>query len=239
MLYIYAYENKINGKMYVGQTVNIKARDRSHIKSSTATGFNGALKKYGRDKFDLFVIDIVDTDEQANEIEIFWIAEMRKFLGRSNVYNLTDGGQGVRGAKRSEESKKKLSEMRMGENNPFFGKTHTEESLEKMRIARENLSPEVKAKIAASMLRGEDHPNFGKTTPDDVKEKISNSLIGVGLGKVLSEETKKKMSISTSGEKNPMFGKTFSDDHIAKLSVSHGGERNANAKLKNEDVIKI
>src|ERR1019366_2288487 len=188
MLYIYAYENKINGKMYVGQTVNIKARDRSHIKSSTATGFDGALKKYGRDKFNLFVIDIVDTDEQANEIEIFWIAEMRKFLGRSNVYNLTDGGQGTRGVKHSEESKKHLSDIRTGEKNPFYGKKHTEESKLKIKESLENLAPEVKERIAAAGPKGETHPMFGKSHSIETKAKISKSLIGVAVGRILSEE---------------------------------------------------
>jgi hypothetical protein len=43
-------------------------------------------------------------------------------------------------------------------------------------------------------------------------------------GKILSEETKKKMSDSQSGEKNHNFGKEFSKDHIQKLSKSHMGK---------------
>lgn len=44
--------------------------------------------------------------------------------------------------KHTEETKRKLSEMRKGKKNPFYGKTHTEEAKRKMALAtrRRNLS---------------------------------------------------------------------------------------------------
>ena len=45
-------------------------------------------------------------------------------------------------------------------------------------------------------------------------------------GKSLSEDHKKKIGISTSGEKNPFYGKTHTDETKKKLSKSQSGEKN-------------
>lgn len=62
----------------------------------------------------------------------------------------------------SEETKEKIRKKRIGSNNPFYGKKHTPEHMEKLRtiLLHDNPSkrPEVKAKIAAkSKERGTDH----------------------------------------------------------------------------------
>ncbi len=50
---------------------------------------------------------------------------------------------------------------------------------------------------------------------------------GDGLsGHKHSEETKKKMSESRSGSKNPNFGKKFSEEHKKKLSEAKKGDKN-------------
>ena len=51
----------------------------------------------------------------------------RKDLGTGILRNLTNGGDGASGAVRSEETKKKDSESKIGEKNPMFGVPHTEE----------------------------------------------------------------------------------------------------------------
>ena len=61
-------------------------------------------------------------------------------LGLGTLSNLTDGGQGVLGVIKTEEAKQKYRNSVLGskrpqmsgENNPFYGKTHTKETLEKM-----------------------------------------------------------------------------------------------------------
>ena len=59
MLYIYKFTNKINGKIYIGQTNDIEQRKRGH--KSTAfnekshdyhCAFHNAIRKYGLDNFD-------------------------------------------------------------------------------------------------------------------------------------------------------------------------------------------
>lgn len=62
-----------------------------------------------------------------------------------------------KGKKLSEETKNKLSEMRKGEQNPFFGKTHTPEVREKIRQAHlgRKQTDEHKKKRA---MKGEENP---------------------------------------------------------------------------------
>ena len=59
----------------------------------------------------------------------------------------------------SEETKQKMRIAHAGENNPFFGKAHSEESLEKMRVARQNYitSPITKLKMSMGQRK-----RFGK-----------------------------------------------------------------------------
>lgn len=183
MHYIYCYENKINGKLYIGQTIDLIGRDKEHIYSKDNMPIDYAIKKYGRDSFDYFTIEIIYTEDQANQSEKYWIRYLREQLGRRQLYNVADGGQGGAtrtGQKHSEESKRKMSEANMGrqfslehrknlseakkissigEGNSFFGKTHSEQTKQKMSlIKKEN-----------GHVAGEKNPK-AKLTWEDVNE---------------------------------------------------------------------
>lgn len=70
--------------------------------------------------------------------------------------------------------------------------------------------------------RGKDNPLYGKPRPPEVKAKISAGNKGVSRskGKITSEETKKKISLSKKG-------KTFSAEHKQKLSEAKQGIKQA------------
>lgn len=113
MIKIYAYQNKINDKIYIGQSSDLARRLWNHVnKPDKSMAIDRAIKKYGINNFDHWIITIVDTDEQANQEEIFWIAEMRYYLGKKMVYNISDGGLGgaMRGRKHSQKTLQKMSE---------------------------------------------------------------------------------------------------------------------------------
>jgi hypothetical protein len=95
---------------------------------------------------------------------------------------------------------------------------------------------------------GDRHHMFGKHHSDATKQKISNSLKGnkISVGRVLSDETKrkisdsergkiisdasrKKMSDSKKGEKNANFGKHLSDERKKEIGDSHRGTHHSDA----------
>ena len=86
------------------------------------------------------------TEEDALEREMATI----ELIGKDNLLNKTSGGQGVSGLRfnQSDEWRVMMSERFTGENNPFYGQTHTEETKEKMRTAARNRGQEWREKLS-------------------------------------------------------------------------------------------
>lgn len=109
---VYVHTNKINGKMYVGQTVygdNPKRRWQNGTSYKHCTYLNRTIEKYGWDNFEHEVIASNLTKEEADNFEKILIKQLdtrNPLFG----YNLTDGGEGSCGHKLSEEARQKLSE---------------------------------------------------------------------------------------------------------------------------------
>jgi len=120
---VYLIENKINGKRYVGITINtIHERFISHrsaVKSGSGLYLHNAIRKYGEESFDISVLEECLDIETLKEREISWIETLGTFGGG---YNLTKGGDGLWGHIHSEETRRKMSESRKGEKNHNFGK---------------------------------------------------------------------------------------------------------------------
>ena len=103
MLYIYKFTNKINGKIYIGQTNNPEQRKRGH--KSTAynkkahdytNAFHNAIRKYGWDNFDFEILEEINDSfgrEYLNQREKFFISYYNSLVGR-NGYNIREGGEG-------------------------------------------------------------------------------------------------------------------------------------------------
>jgi len=106
-----------------------------------------------------------------------------------------------------EEHAAMASEANKGENHPFYGKTHSEESKRKIGEAKKGitLSDETKRKMSEA--------HKGKTLSEEHKRKLSE----VQKGKTHSEETKRKMSEAHKG-------KTPSDETKQKMSEASKGQ---------------
>jgi len=90
---IYKIENKINNKIYIGQSKNIKSRIYNHKKRlALGNHYNSHLQesynKYGLKCFNFETIEYCN-ENLLNEREIFWIKKLNTF---NNGYNLTEGG---------------------------------------------------------------------------------------------------------------------------------------------------
>ena len=89
---IYKITNKLNGKVYIGQTTrSLAARIYGHIHNHSRVGKD--MVKYGRDNFDISVIDNAETKEELDDLEIFWIAW---YNSTQNGYNILRGGKATK-----------------------------------------------------------------------------------------------------------------------------------------------
>lgn len=103
MHYIYKYTNKINGKVYIGQTNNLQKRFNGHKSEafnpkskSYNLPFHCAIRKYGIKNFIYEVLEEIEDGESQdfiNDREIFFI-DFYHSLTTENGYNLTVGGDG-------------------------------------------------------------------------------------------------------------------------------------------------
>jgi len=125
MYYVYKIINKINGKIYIGKTYDVNQRWLRHISDSISERYNSilhkAINKYGADNFEIYTIEECNSDEDALEKEIFWIAEYKTNIykyGNEFGYNLTDGGEGTSGFHMSDETKNKISLIQLGKIRP-------------------------------------------------------------------------------------------------------------------------
>lgn len=91
---IYKFTNKINGKIYIGQSIDINARKRSHINDAYCQGkdsncpFHQAIIKYGENGFNFEIIEECPK-ELLNEREKYWIQYYNSY---HNGYNASPGG---------------------------------------------------------------------------------------------------------------------------------------------------
>lgn len=216
---IYKITNKINGKIYIGQTTrSLQHRWQQHCWiSSRCSCLNKAIHKYGKENFTVEQIDVACDIDELNMKEQYWIEYYDCIAPKG--YNLTSGGEGYIVC---EETRRKLSIVNRGRR-PFLGKHHTEETRKKM----------------SESSKGEKNPNFGKHPSDETRQRMSEAQKGrhhseesiekmrqAHLGRVFTEEHRRKISENhahLSGEKHPKYGKPVSEETKRKLSNSHKG----------------
>lgn len=105
MHFIYSIQNKINNKVYVGQSNNYKKRWSAHRRSARSLWLeknsasnsciqvvHRAMAKHGIENFEFQVIEEWDTPEEADEAECFWIGFLRA-QDPACGYNSTPGGR--------------------------------------------------------------------------------------------------------------------------------------------------
>jgi group I intron endonuclease len=129
---VYLIRNKLNGKCYVGQTIQpLAKRWRGHCWASSSYGkkmpIANAIQKYGRENFEVEVLEECSTRIDLDCREVHWVLKLGTFY--PNGYNLRAGGssggiasqdlrdrmrKSMTGKKASEETRRKLSESHMG-----------------------------------------------------------------------------------------------------------------------------
>lgn len=120
-LYIHTRKND-GGIFYVG----IGDKNRPYSRANRNQYWHNVVNKYD---YDITIIKTGMSWKEACELEIKMIAfygriiPSKENLNYGCLVNMSDGGEGNKGAVWNEESRLNHS----GENNPMFGKTHTDE----------------------------------------------------------------------------------------------------------------
>jgi group I intron endonuclease len=136
---IYKIANDINSKVYIGQTrQTLKKRLKNHKCLSKTKDYllYRAIRKYGWKHFTTEVVEDNISLENLNEREIFWT---NKFNALTPYGYVCIAGGELRIV--SEETRRRMSKARLGNKNPNFGKHHTEESKKKISKAKIGQQP--------------------------------------------------------------------------------------------------
>jgi group I intron endonuclease len=141
---VYCAVNQVNNKIYIGLTSQIlKRRIATHIcksKNPQNNYFHNALNTHGKDSFKWYVLYQSNDINQLKEKETFYINEF-KSNDREKGYNLSTGGEcPVFNQESCEKISKKAKERNLnGENNPFYGKKHSEETRKHLSKIRKGI----------------------------------------------------------------------------------------------------
>ena len=192
---IYCIRNMLDGKMYVGSSVNCGKRFAKH-RAGLNTGQHHSSKlqrawnKYGKEAFEFFVIEVVEDVENLLAKEQVWLDKLDTAKGGYNI--CCTAGSNL-GKKCSQATKDRIALVRTG-------KKHLPESIEKMRAAStgRECSPATRAKLSV----------VGKSRSPEAEKRRALSQVG----RKRSEETRLKMSIAQKGKKH-------SDETRSKLSA--------------------
>lgn len=218
---IYCARNKVNGKRYIGQTVQtLESRKYGHEralhsnKKRCSICFVNALRKYGVDTFEWTVMDEDVPDDQLDAFEIDAIAVYNTVT--PNGYNILVGGSsGRRGLKHTEETRLKISIAGTGRKASEETKKKLSEAwkfrevTEAIKDGWKKVSLSKKGKKQSEMHRQNNAiAQTGRKASEETRKKMSESAKKKPLvsdeskrkmseaGKNKSQETKRKMSIS-------------------------------------------
>jgi group I intron endonuclease len=179
---IYRAVNKINGKIYIGQTINtLKQRVYQHKSEAKLRNSNikflNAILKYGIDGFVWEIIEYANTIEQLDKLEKYYI---NKYNTVEDGYNSKSGGHGIHncggksngmfGKKHTEDTKRLIGSANGGTNSYWFGKRHSEQTKKKMSLSQTGSKNHMYGRL------GKDNPSYGKVLSKTTKEKIGKSV---------------------------------------------------------------
>jgi len=186
MAIVYTHNRLDNNQVFY---VGIGTKESRAYSKNRSTFWRNMVHKFG------YTINITHKNiiwEEACVIEKYLINFYgRKDLNNGQLCNLTDGGDGICGFKKSEEMKKKHSITMLGKKN-MLGKKHSAETIEKIKIK-----------------------NKGKIRSEECKLKLKESF----KNRKFSDITRKKISVALSGTNSTWYGK-FGKEHNCSKEVS-------------------
>lgn len=206
--YIYRTTNLINKKTYIGQ----HKKTNNKIYRGSGTVLQKSFKKYGLDNFKTEELLWCKNKDELNRMEVLFIYEER-LIGKAE-YNISSGGEGVTGV------------SLYGDKNPFYGKTHTKETKEKISKSRKNKEGYWKGKkfskehIDKTRRTGSKH---SKNTKDKMSDTRSVPISCKYCNELVKNKTTLKKHITDNHSEDR---KRFSDTPNISLVKRKKGVRN-------------
>lgn len=204
---IYMVRNKVNNKIYFGQTTDKNGFNRRYknniAKNSHNEHLKYAIKKYGIENFDIYKeFDVAYSKEELNKLEDMYI-KLYNTTNPSYGYNKKFGG--ATNGKMSEETKKKMSEISksLWKNEEYREKT--------MKGLKEMVTEDFKRKVS-NAIRNSD--KFRRAvTSKEFKEKQSVSKIEKWKGNEFRKKTIEGMKKSWTDEKRLKYSENAKKQH--------------------------
>jgi hypothetical protein len=152
--YVYIhYRNDNNKPFYVGKGKG----KRYNSKKDRNQHWKNIVNKVG---YTSRIIENFLTEEKSFEFEKYYI----QLIGRKNLCNYTDGGEGISGLKHSEETKKKIGEKSKG-------RKHSEEHKKKMSKSKKGKKhSELTKKKMSKSKKGKKHSELTKKKMSECKK---------------------------------------------------------------------
>lgn len=230
---IYKITNTVNGKVYVGSATRFTGRWSKHRTDLNKNCHDNqklqrAWNKYGEAAFVFSVLEYVENKCDLIQREQFWIDALE---AAETGYNICTVAYSCLGVKRSENTKKKMSEIAKArgilpetrlkaiqyhtgrkrspevaarQSTAQKGRKDSDETRAKKFLIAKNRSPEMRARIAA--------PLKGRIFTPEHRAKLAESK------KSVSPETRQKMAAAKLGKKQ-------SPEMIAKRSAGMRGRK--------------
>ena len=166
-------------KYYVYEWIRLDTNEPFYVGKGCGDRWKSLHREYNSyfmnivNKVDVAVVILKDdlSETEAYEIESYYIWQYRDIIGY-RLCNINDGGEG---------------NTLFGEANGFYGKKHTEESINKMKKSHTGIYPNEETRKKLSEQRkgegnnmwgrkGELSPHWGKKYSEERKDNISKSL---------------------------------------------------------------
>lgn len=220
---IYVILNHQSGKIYVGSAVHLFHRKNEHL-SRLKKGIHhnkhlqNSWNKYGESVFSFYVLEFVDDLDLLIIREQFWMDLTQCY---ENGYNKRRKAESNRGIVFSEETRQKYREAQTGKKRAPFTKEH----IQNMRKAQRHRSPEQRKNMREAQRRRISEMSF------EQRNEMARRMRAGKKTHVISAETRRRMSESKRGAKNPMYGRKHSLETRMRISQS---ERRSKGKQKSD-----
>lgn len=214
---IYLLHNLVNGKQYVGSTIDLRRRLYAYYSPSKLIDgryISNSILKYGHNNFTVLIVEII---EPSDNIKTDLLNREQYYIDLLKpVLNLNPTAGSSLGFKHLDETKALLAKLRTGK--PLSDKT--KQLLSELFSSPGPVGPGGVSAGRSPGRGGELNPFWGKTHNLDTLTRMKLAKIGElnpMYGRDKSPEFIEQMYKDKHGSNNPMWGKTHSEDTLNKM----------------------